>query len=142
MRAAGRQEGVADAQADQLGETQAGLERELQERVVAAAEPASAVGGGQQRFDLFRAELGEAVLPVAFGRDREHARDRGGLLGVHESRVAVEGVDRGQAGVAAGAVAALAFEVLEEGADQRRVEVGELELAGLLAGLRLLNVSR
>jgi hypothetical protein len=47
VRAARGQHGVADAQADQLGETQAGLERELQERVVAAAEPASAVGGGK-----------------------------------------------------------------------------------------------
>jgi hypothetical protein len=47
-------------------------------------------------------------------------------------------VDRRQAGVAgAGAVSPLALEVLEEGADQRRVEVGELELAGLLAGLRV-----
>ncbi|MGH3994303.1 MAG: hypothetical protein ACRDSN_17825 [Pseudonocardiaceae bacterium] len=39
-------------------------------------------------------------------------------------------VDRGQAGVAgAGAVAAVAFEMLEERLNQRRVEILDLELA-------------
>ena len=44
--------------------------------------------------------------------------------------VAVERVDRRQAGVAGrGRVAALVLEVVEERADQRRVEVGEVQLA-------------
>jgi hypothetical protein len=44
-------------------------------------------------------------------------------------------VDRGQPGVAGGAaVASLLFQVLQERADQRGVEVGEAESAGRLAG--------
>ncbi len=46
--------------------------------------------------------------------------------------------DRGQAGVAgADAVVALVLEMVEERANQRRVEIVEVELAGLLAGLLL-----
>ena len=57
------------------------------------------------------------------------------MLGVAQRRVAEEGADGGQPGVAgAGAVVALVFEVVEEGADQRGVQVGEVELGGLLAG--------
>jgi hypothetical protein len=45
-------------------------------------------------------------------------------------------VDRAEAGVAgAGTVAAVAFEVGEEGADQWRVEVVDVQLEWLLAGL-------
>ena len=52
-----------------------------------------------------------------------------GVLGVAQRGVAEQGVDRRQPGVAgAGAVAAVVFEVVEEGADQRRVQVGEVEL--------------
>ena len=52
-----------------------------------------------------------------------------GVLGVAQRGVAEQRVDRGQPGVAgADAVAALVFEVVEERADQRRVEVGEVEL--------------
>jgi hypothetical protein len=45
-------------------------------------------------------------------------------------------VDRAEAGVAGSrAVAAVVFEVLEERADQWRVEIVDVELEGLLAGL-------
>jgi hypothetical protein len=47
-------------------------------------------------------------------------------------------VDRRQPGVAGpGAVAPFGLEVLEERADQRCVEVSEVQLAGLFAGLLL-----
>jgi len=47
----------------------------------------------------------------------------------------VEGVDRSEAGVAGSrAVAPIVFEVLEEGADQRRVEIVDVQLERLLAG--------
>ncbi len=53
-----------------------------------------------------------------------------GVLGVAQRGEAEQRVDRGQPGVAgAGAVAALVFEVVQERADQRRVEVGDVELA-------------
>ena len=73
---------------------------------------------------------------MALGRDRHHARDRVRVLGVLERGVAVEGVDGAQTGVAgAGAVAAVAFEVGEERADQRRGQVVDVQLERLLAGL-------
>jgi len=61
---------------------------------------------------------------------------RRGVLGVAQGGVAVERVDRRQPGVAGPrAVASVFFEVFEERADQRRVEVVEVQLEGLLAGL-------
>ena len=61
-----------------------------------------------------------------------------GVLGVLERREPVEGVDRPEAGVAGSrAVAPVFFEVLEERADQRRVEIVDVQLERLLAGLLL-----
>jgi hypothetical protein len=58
-----------------------------------------------------------------------------GVLGVLQGRVAEHGVDGGEPGVAgARAVAAVVFEVVQERADQRRVQVGEVELARLPPG--------
>ena len=75
---------------------------------------------------------------MSFGWDLEHAADAGGVFGVPDGGVPVEGVDRCQPRVAgADAVAAVLLEVGEERADQRRVEVGKVQLAGLLAGLPL-----
>ena len=53
-----------------------------------------------------------------------------------ECSESVEGVDRSEPGVAgAGTVAPVVFEVGEERADQRRVEIVEVQLERLLAGL-------
>ena len=60
---------------------------------------------------------------------------RRGVLRVAQRGVAEQRVDRGQARVAgAGAVAAVALEVVEERADQRRVEIRDVEPVRLLAG--------
>ena len=71
----------------------------------------------------------------SLGWDREHALDVVGVFGVSERGVAEQRVDRCQPGVAgADAVAALVLEVVEERGDQWRVEVADVELAGLAAG--------
>ena len=58
------------------------------------------------------------------------------MLGFAERGEAEEGVDCGEAGVAAAdAVAALVFEMVEEGADERGVEVGQIQLRGRFAEL-------
>jgi len=58
------------------------------------------------------------------------------VLGVLQRGIPVEGVDRRQAVVAgAGSVAAIGIEVGEERADQRRIQILEVQLEGLLAGL-------
>jgi hypothetical protein len=75
---------------------------------------------------------------VALGRDRHHSRDRVRVLGMSERSEAVERVDRPEARVArSGTVAPLLFDVGEERADQRCVEVVEVQLERLLAGLTL-----
>lgn len=54
------------------------------------------------------------------------------MFGVRERCVAVERVDRRQAGVAGlGAAVARGFQVGQERGDQSDVEIGEVELAGL-----------
>ena len=106
--------------------------------MVAAPEPGGAVRGPEQRFDLCEVQVGDLVALVALGGDRHHPGDRCGVLGVLQRGVSVEAVDRGQAVVArAGAVVAVVFEVGEERADQRRVEIIEVELVGLFAGVVL-----
>ena len=56
------------------------------------------------------------------------------MFGVVQREVAEQGVDRGQPVVAGGgAVVAVAFEVIEERGDQRRVELGDVQGGGRLA---------
>jgi len=106
--------------------------------VVAAAEPGAAVRGGEQRFDLLEVEVADGVALVAFGRDCHHSGDRVRVLGMLQGHVPVERVDRPEPGVAgADMVAAILFEMVEERADQQRVEIVDIQLKRLLAGLVL-----
>ena len=133
---AGAEVHVADAQAGELGDTHAGLDHEHQQGVVAPPQPGAAVGRGEQRFDLVEVEVGDDAALIAFGRDCHHPGDGVGVLGVLERREPVEGVDRPEPGVAGPrAVAPCLLEMVEERADQRRVEIIDVELERLLAGL-------
>ena len=77
-------------------------------------------------------EEGDQVAFEPLGRDGQHPLDRRGVLGMVQRGVAEQRVDRGQAGVAgAHSVAALGFQVSQERPDQRGVQVGEVQLAGL-----------
>jgi hypothetical protein len=123
---------------DELGDAQAGSDHGEQERVIAASEPAGLVRRGEERVDLGFGEVGNVVAFVAFGWDLDHPCDRREMFGVAQRGVAVKRVDRREPGVAgSGTVAAVVFEVVQERADQRRVEVGEVQLAWLIAGLLL-----
>jgi hypothetical protein len=58
------------------------------------------------------------------------------MLGMSERSEAVERVDRPESRVAGpGTVASIVFEMFEERADQRRVEIVDVQLEWLLAGL-------
>ena len=132
---AGGEAHVPDCQSGQLSDAHAGQDRQQHERVVAAAEPGAAVGRGEQRLDLFQLEVADGVSLVTLGRDREHSPERVKVFRMSQRGVLAEGVDRRQAVVAgAGAVASGLLEVVEERADQRRVEIVDVEPAGLLAG--------
>ena len=121
---------IAAGQGGQLGGPQPGLDGEQDPGVVAAPGAGGPVGGGEQGFSFGAGEEGDDRLVAAFGRDRQHPGDVGGVLGMAQRREAEQGVDRGQPGVAAAdGVAALMFEVVEERADHRRVQVGDVEAA-------------
>jgi hypothetical protein len=68
-------------------------------------------------------------------RDREHALDRRDVLGMAERQVREQRVDCRQAVVAgADAVAASCLEMVQEGSDQRRVELVDVQFAGFRSG--------
>jgi hypothetical protein len=131
----GAQLGVGVAQAGQLGDPQAGIEGHVQQGVVAAAGPGVPVRGGQQGVCLGSAEVAQLVALGFLGRDGQDPGDEPGVLGVTQRRVAEEGADGGQPRVAgAHAVAPVLLQVIQEAGHERRVEVGQVQLAGLLAG--------
>ncbi len=104
--------------------------------MVAPAGPCLLVAGAEQRVDLGIGEVGDQVAFGALGRDGEHPGDGAGVLGVMQCEVGQQRVDGRQAVVAAaGAVVPVSFEVVQERGDQRRVEVGDVQGAGRLAGL-------
>ena len=132
---AGAQVRVLAGEAGEFRYPQSGLDGEQEQGVVAAAVPGLPVGGGEQRVCFLGGEVADDGALAAAGRDGQDLADHGGVLGCPRGRVAEQGVDRGQPGVAGGAaVPALFFQVLQERADQRGVEVGEAEPAGRLAG--------
>ena len=93
---------------------------------------------GDQGVGLVVVEVADDGSIAAFGGDVEHSGDERGVLGVAQGGEAEEAADGGQAGVAgADAVVAFGLEVVEEVADQLGVEVGQVELVGLLAAALL-----
>ncbi len=57
---------VVDPQPGELGKTQAGLDGEEEQRMVAATEPCGRVGRSEERVDLGRGEEGDEVTIEAF----------------------------------------------------------------------------
>lgn len=126
---------VGDGEAGEFGDPQPGLGGHQEERVVAAAVPGREVGRGQEGFDLGPGQEADGGVIVSFGWDGEHPGDQRGVLGDLERGVAEQRADGRQPGVAGSdAVASRGFQVLEEPADQRGVQVGEVQPAGELAG--------
>ena len=85
---------------DQLRDTKPRLDRDDEERVVASTGPRPAIGRAKQRVDFRFGEEGHEPSLEAFGRDREHARDHGGMLGMPQRREAKQRANRGEPGVA------------------------------------------
>jgi hypothetical protein len=126
---------AAAGEAAQLGDPQAGLDGDGEQRVVAAAGPAVPVGGGEQGAGLGAVQERHDGPVEALGRDGEHPGDEGGVLGMAQGREPEQRVNGRQARVAAlGAVAPVAFEVVQERADGGGVEVVELQLRRGLPG--------
>jgi hypothetical protein len=84
---AGPELDVAGVERDQLGHTQAGLDREGQHRPVAAAFPAGLVGRVDQCLALCGGEERDLPFLVTLGWDRQHLRDHVRVLRVTQGRV-------------------------------------------------------
>jgi hypothetical protein len=126
---------VGAGQPDYLGDAQAGLNGAEQQGVVPPAGPGRPVRTVQQRLGLVWVQERDGPSLAALGRDREHACDQSGVLGMPERAVLEERVDRPEPHVAGtGAVPTLGLQVIEERADHRRVELRELELRRSGAG--------
>ena len=117
--------------------------------MVSTAHPSAAVGRGQEGIDLWRAEETDLGSVPAFGWDGQDSLDDLRVFGVAQGSEAEQRVDRCQAEVAGGTVLPRSvFEMVEEGRDDRVVEVGDVELRWCPAGAvrakpsRSRNVSR
>jgi hypothetical protein len=127
---AGGERDVLAVQGDQFADPQPGLDRQREHGVIASADPGALVRGCEQRVDFGFGEVGDRDASGALVRDREHAPDRGGVLGVLQRQVAKQRVDRGETVVAGrGGVAAIVLEVVKERCDQGRVQLRDVELA-------------
>lgn len=112
---AGSQMDVAETQAGELGDPQAGLDGEHQQGVVAPSGSAVAVGAGQQSVDLGGGEEGDGGPLAPLGWDGKDSLDRCRMFRVAQGSEAEQRVHRGQAGIAGGHVGlAVTLEVVKE----------------------------
>src|SRR2546425_5305876 len=121
---------VLNKKAGQLGQAQASLEGEQEQGVVTSTDQGGAVGSGQEGLDLGPVEEGDQGALEALERDGEDALDERGVFGVVEGCEVEEGVDGGETGIAgADGVASNGLEMSQKVADERGVEVVEVEAA-------------
>ena len=126
---------VCAGQAGELGDSQPGLDGEREHGVVAPAGAGVLVAGGQHRVGLVRGEVGDGSAVTALAGDGQDPLDQRAVLGMAQGRVAEEGVDRREPGVAGSdAVCPGGLQVLQERGDHRGVEAGDAERARGLAG--------
>lgn len=132
---AGPEVDVANSEPGQLRDPKPRLRRDQQECPVAPPGAGRSVGRGQQSIDLGLLKEADERIRCSLRRDCERPRDRLGVLGMAQLGEPKQRADRRQPRVSRRhRVSALALEVIEEGADQRGVEVGDLELRRRAAG--------
>jgi hypothetical protein len=106
----------------------------VEQHVIVATDPVAPVWRREDRVDLAAGEEMHFALVVELAGDREHALDLPGIGGLLECGVTEECTDRGEAQVARLDPDRPAhLEIVEEGADERGVEVGQIEPGGRLA---------
>ena len=125
---------IGSAKADQLGGAKTGLHRECEQCRVPSPGPGHSIRGGEKRGDFHLGQEGHQPPIEALGRNGQNPVDDGGTFGMPKGRVSEQGTDRGKPRIAgARAVLSMALQMIEEGADQRRVEIVDLQLAWLAA---------
>ena len=125
---AGAERHVLSTESGQLGNPQARLDGDEEQRAVAPSDPGGGVGAVEEGLDLLLDEELHDPALKALARDGEHALTVQSVGRVGERDVAEERVECREARVsAAGAIAALAFKVVEELAQERGVEIRKHE---------------
>jgi len=120
---------IGTAKANQLRSSQARLGGETEERVVSPPGPGRPIRDSQQRADFRLGQEGHEPSVEALGRDGENALDEGGMIGMAKSGVSEQRADRGEPSVAsARAIFPLVLQIVEEGADQRGIEIVDIQL--------------
>src|SRR5205085_5014154 len=97
---AGGQHDVGAAQCGELGDAEAGLNAQEQERMVASAEPRRAIGCREQRLDLDARERRDEATGAALRRNGEHSLAGAAVGRFLESDEAEERMDTGESRVA------------------------------------------
>src|SRR6266545_4394965 len=130
----GRELDVGAAQADEFRHAQAGLETEEQERMVAPTEPGGAIGLGEDCLDLGAIECCHEPPGGAFGWDGEDTLAEASVSRLVENGEPEERVNGREPSVSCSrTVCAPLLEVIEKGADERGVDVGEEQVRGTLS---------
>jgi hypothetical protein len=114
---------------DQFRDAQPRLDCESEERVVASTGPRGVSGRRQKRVDFRFSEEGHEPALEAFGRNREHACDDRGMLGMPKRRETKQRANRGEPGIPRpNAVPLIMFTVIEKGTDHRGIEIVDRQL--------------
>jgi hypothetical protein len=130
------QDGIADTNAGELGDPGPGVVQRGEHDPIAVAAPPIRRWCVEDRLDLSFREKPEQRLIEPLHRDREYALDarQGGRI--FECREVHERSDRRQARIAtANGVLAIPLKVIEEGEDERRIDVLQIEVFRRLAGV-------
>ena len=127
---------VLAAQAREFGQAKPGAEGNDQQGVVAAAGPGGAIRGGCEDVHLlFREERPWNRGALLLGNGH-HLSDGVGVFGMSVGGEAEERVDSGQTCVATSdGVVPVELEMVEKSCDQLGVQVGDVEVGGILSGL-------
>ncbi|MGP3937538.1 hypothetical protein [Nonomuraea sp. KM88] len=120
--------GISAGQRGEFGDAQPGLHGDEQQQVVPAAQRGGLVGNREERVTLGAGQEAHVGGITALVRDGQDALDEQGMFGATQRRVAEQGVDRGQPGVASGdAVVPVGLEMVQEAADEVGIDVGQVQ---------------
>jgi hypothetical protein len=127
----GAEDNVLTAQPDQLRDPQARLHGNEEECPVPPTCPRRLIGCCHEGLDLGPCKELDLRAVVALLWYRQNALSQGAHARLMESNIAEERMKGSQAGIsAAGAIAALFFEMVEEGADERSIQILEVKHRG------------
>jgi membrane carboxypeptidase/penicillin-binding protein PbpC len=125
---AARQGDGVPVEADQLGNAQAGLDTKQEQGVITTPDPGRSLRHGKKRFDFRPRQKMNRPLVMALARYRQNPLDMGTMRWFLEGGEIEEGSDRRQAKVASSdTCGSVRLEVVEEFADERRVEVAQIK---------------